>query len=937
MRWIHRLRSLFRRQQLNRDLTDELRFHVEMRTRENVAAGMSAEEARYAALRQFGNVVSLEDQTRDTWGFAWLDALGQDLRYGLRMLARSPGFTAVAVLSLALGIGANTAIFSLIDAVMLKLLPVENPQQLVLLNWASKAWPDGFMNSLSGRWDHDKSGRTTSTSFPYVAYEQIRDRGQVFSGVLALAGNGSPLNVGYKGEPGRADGELVSGTFFSTLGVQPILGRALTPDDDRSGASPACVVSYGYWERRFGRDPAMVGQSITVNSVAVTIVGVGPPEFYGVQPGRAVDVWLPLHAQPQLEPSSSPSPGPAQSPFEARDDYWVLIIGRLKPGVTEPEARAQVDAIFQQSMAAGIQPTTKPETIPHADLEAASKGLEALRDQFSKPLFILMTVVVLVLLIACANVADLLLARATARQKEIAVRLALGARRGRVIRQLLTESVLLAALGGILGLVLAFWATDLLVAFMSSGRETVSLSVAPDPRVLGFTAAVSVLTGILFGLAPALRGTRLELTPALKENAGFLSGVARGPRSLRLGLGKALIVGQIALSLLLLVGAGLFVRTLTNLENVKAGFDQRNLLLFGIDPTEDGYKGQRLADFYRELARHIEALPGVRAVTMSGSRLIGGGVSITGISIPGYTPQPGQKEAATYFNPANGKPRAYFNRLGPKFFETLGIPLVLGRTLGESDTESAPKVAVVNQTFARLFLGGGNPVGRRFGFGDDKTGSDIEIVGLAGDSKYSDLRAAVPPTVYVPALQDVKSLAGMSFEVRTAGDPKQMASAVRRAAQDLDPNLALYDVRTQVEQTNMTLFQERLFARLTSFFGLLAALLACIGVYGIMAFAAGKRTREIGIRMALGASRGEIQAMVLGETLVLLSIGIVVGIVMALETSRLISTLLFGLKPTDPLTIAVAALLMVAAAVFAGYVPARRAAKVDPMVALRYE
>jgi predicted permease len=857
----------------------------------------------------------------------------QDLKYGSRMLAKSPALTAVAVLSLALGIGANTAIFSLIDAVLLKMLPVQDPQQLLLLDWASKGWPEDLMNSLSGNMNQDKSGRTTSTSFSYAAYEQIRDRNQVFASVLGLAGNGSELNVGYNRQPGRADGELVSGTFFSTLGVQPILGRPISPDDDQPGASPVAVLSYGYWERRFGRDPAMVGRSITVNSVPVTIIGVAPPEFYGVQPGRAVEVWLPLHTQPQVEPSWSPGPeqgpkaGPTKSLFEARDNWWVLIMGRLKPGVTESQAHAEAEVVFRQGLSSQIKPTTKPETIPAVELEPASKGLDALRGEFSKPLFILMTVVGLVLLIACANVANLLLARATARQKEIAVRLAIGARRGRVIRQLLTESVLLAALGGFLGLVLAFWTTDVLVAFMSSGRESFRLSVSPDPRVLAFTAAVSVLTGILFGLAPALRGTRLELTPALKESPGSLSGVTQGKRSLRLGLGKTLIMAQVSLSLLLLIGAGLFVRTLTNLENVNAGFDQRNLLLFGIDPTQDGYKGQGLADFYQELSRRIEALPGVRSVTMSMSRLIGGGMSIEGLAIQGYTPKPGEKQ---------GELEAHFNRVGPGFFETLGIPLVLGRTIGGGDTDAAPKVAVVNQTFARKYLSGGSPVGRRFG-GEEKSSGDIEVVGVVGDAKYADLRREVPPTFYVPCFQDVKWLGGLSFEVRTAGNPMMMAPAVRHVAQDLDPNLALFQVRSQVEQTNMTLFQERLFARLTSFFGLLAALLACIGVYGVMAFAAGKRTREIGIRMALGADRGSILVMVLKETAVLLAVGIVVGIVLALEASRLISTLLFGLKPTDPLTIAVAALLMVAAAAFAGYVPARRASRVDPMVALRYE
>ena len=846
------------------------------------------------------------------------------------MLAKNPAFAAVAVLSLALGIGANTAIFSLIDAVLLKMLPVQNPHQLVLLDWASHGWPNDIMHGLSGNMNQDKSGRLTSTSFSYPAYEQIRAGNRVFSSVLALAGNGSELNVGYNGEPRWSQGQLVSGTFFPTLGVQPVLGRVLTPDDDRIGASAVAVISYGYWQRRFGRDPAILGRTITVNGVPVSIVGVGPPEFYGVQPGRAVDVWLSLHTQPQVEPRWSEGPPGAASLFEARDNWWVLIMGRLKPGVSQQQVRAELDVILQQSMAAEVKPTTKAETVPHLGVESGSKGLDYLRGEFSEPLFILMTVVGLVLLIACANVANLLLARAASRQKEIAVRLAIGAGRWRLVRQLLTESVLLAALGGVVGLVLAFWGTDLLVALMASGRDAFSLSVTPSPRVLAFTAAVSLLTGVLFGLSPALRSTQVDLTPALKESAGTLLGVTQGKRGLRLGLGKTLVVTQVALSLLLLVGAGLFVRTLTNLENVNAGFDQRNLLLFGIDPTQDGYKGQRLVGFYQELTRRIKSLPGVHSVTMSTSTLIGGGVSINSVSIPGYTPKPGQKNAV-------GELEAYFNRVGPNFFETLGIPLALGRTIGEGDTEAAPKVAVVNQTFARQFLSGGNPVGRRIGFGDEKTAGDTEIVGVVGDAKYSDLRREVPPTVYVPCLQDLKWLGPINFEVRTVGDPMQMASAVRRVAQDLDSNLTLYQIRTQVDQINMSLFQERLFARLTSFFGMLAALLACVGVYGIMAFAAAQRTREIGIRMALGASRGGILGMVLRETCLLVAIGIAIGILVALGASRLISTLLFGLKPTDPLTISVAALLMVAAAVFAGYVPARRAARVDPMVALRYE
>jgi macrolide transport system ATP-binding/permease protein len=933
MRLMKRLRSLFGRSTQEHELDDELRFHLEMKTNENIAAGMQPGEARYAALRAFGNPGLKREETRAMWGWNWLEHLGQDLRYGLRALRQSRGFTAVAVLSLALGIGGNTAIFSLIDAVLLKSLPVDDPQHLVALQWASQGWPE-VINGLSGTMYPDGAGRNVSPSFSYPLYEQLRSQNHVFSNVLAMSGNSSEFNVGYRGEPGRAEGKLVSGTFFDTLGVQPALGRALTPDDDRAESAPAAVISYGYWERRFGRDPALVGKTVTLNSVPFTIVGVCPPEFFGVQPGRAVDVWVPLHQQPRVEPRWSPQgpqgKGTATAPsslFQMSRRWWVVMVARLKPGVSEQQARAEAEVILQQSIAPDVKAGTKPENLPHLEVTAGSKGLDDLRRQFSKPLAILMAVVGLVLLIACANVANLLLARGTSRQKEMAVRLAIGAWRSRLIRQLLTESVLLAALGGALGLALAFWSTDLLVAFMSSGREPLNLSVKPDPWVLGFTAAVSILTGILFGLSPALRSTRLDLTPALKESGGKEPGATPGRHARRVGIGSTLVVAQVSLSLLLLVGAGLFVRTLTNLENVNAGFDERNLLLFGIDPTQDGYKGQRLADFYRQLAQGIAAQPGVRSVSMSSATLIGGGMSSLSTFIQGNAPKQADKD---------GGVSAYVNEVGPNFFETLGIPIVLGRTIKERDTSTAPKVVVVNQEFARQFLGG-SPVGRRLGFDGKKGSGEYEIVGVVGGAKYEDLRSDVPPTVYIATLQEPADLGAMHFEVRTAGDPNQMIPAVRRVAEGLDSNLALFDVRSQVQQIDQTLFQERLFARLTGFFGMLALLLGCIGVYGVMAFAVTRRTREIGIRMALGASRSGILGMVLRETLVLVAIGITLGVFGALEATRLISSLLFGLKPNDPLTIAGAALLLVAAAAFAGYVPARRASRVDPMVALRYE
>jgi predicted permease len=926
MRLMKRLRSLFGRSTQEHELDDELRFHLEMKTNENIAAGMQPGEARYAALRAFGNPGLKREETRAMWGWNWLEHLGQDLRYGLRALRQSRGFTAVAVLSLALGIGANTAIFSLIDAVLLKTLPVDDPEHLVALQWASQGWPE-VIDNISGTMYPDDAGRNTSLSFSYPLYEQLRSQNHVFSNVLAMAGNSSEFNVGYRGEPGRAEGELVSGTFFDTLGVQPALGRTFTPDDDRAESSPVAVISYGYWERRFGRDPAIVGKTITLNSVPFTVAGVCPPEFYGVRPGRSVEVWVPLHQQPEVEPHWC-CPAGVHSIFQENNEWWVVSVARLKAGVPEKQARSEADVILQQIIAPDVKAGTKPENLPHIELTAGSKGLDDLRRQFSDPLAILMAVVGLVLLIACANVANLLLARGRSRQKEMAVRLAIGAWRSRLIRQLLTESVLLAALGGALGLALAFWSTDLLVAFMSSGRDPIHLTVTPDPWVLGFTAAVSILTGILFGLSPALRSTRLDLTPALKEGGGKEPGATPGRHVRRVGIGSTLVVIQVSLSLLLLVGAGLFVRTLTNLENVNAGFDEHNLLLFGIDPTQDGYSGQRLAQFYQVVAGQVAAQPGVRSVSMSGATLIGGGMSMLKTFIQGERSKQADKDGAV---------SADFNDVGPNFFETLGIPLEFGRTIGERDTAAAPKVVVVNDEFARQFLVGGSPLGRRIGFEGKESNGDYEVVGVVRGAKYDSLRRDVNPTVYAAALQQAGNLGAMHFEVRTYGDPNQMVPAIRRVAEGLDKNLALYDVRSQVQQIDQTLFQERLFARLTGFFGMLALLLGCIGVYGVMAFAVTRRTREIGIRMALGASRSGILGMVLRETLVLVAIGITLGVFGALEATRLISSLLFGLKPNDPLTIAGAALLLVAAAAFAGYVPARRASRVDPMVALRYE
>ena len=688
------------------------------------------------------------------------------------------------------------------------------------------------------------NGSGNEASFSYPTFEEFRARNQAFSSLFGFVSL-RKANINIDGQANLAEGELVTGDYFSGLGVAAIMGRAIIHDDEKHSAPRAAVISYGYWSRQFGRSPAAVGKSITVNRVPFTIVGVTPPEFFGVQPGRAVDVWVPLVEEAKLLPygmSSTPGERPL---FTSRDWWWLIIMGRLKPGVTEQHATPQLEVLFQQSITVGLKTPPRPGATPHVRLEAATKGLDLLRQEFSKPLWILMIVVGVVLLIACANVATLLVARSTARQKEIAVRLSLGAPRAQLIRQLLTESVLLAGLGGAVGLLFAYWGGHGLVLLMSSGGEPLSVNVQPDAKVLAFTAAVSVLTGILFGLAPALRSTRVDLTPVLKASAGSIGGASRRTR---LGLGKSLVIAQVALSLLLLVSAGLFVRTLENLENGNLGFNQDHLLLFGIDPAKNGYKGERLNDFCRRLLARLQALPGVRSATMSEVTLASGVQDWLPISIEGHKPKPGENMGVDW------------NNVGPSFFETMEIRLLLGRGVEWRDTTTSPKVAVVNEAVARLFLEGRNPIGHRISlnniFGKVGGGSqDYEVVGVVQDAKYASLRNAPRPTVYVPFDQTPWSPWAMHFEVRTESDPLALVPTVRRVVRDLEPNLPLANVKTQTQQIAENLVQERLFARLSSFFGGLAVLLAWIGLYGLMAYAVTRRTGEMGIRMALGAQR----------------------------------------------------------------------------------
>ncbi len=849
-----------------------------------------------------------------------MQTLLQDLRYGFRMLAKNPGFTAVVVLSLALGIGANTAIFSLIDAVMLKMLPVKNPKQLVLLNWVSKRWPE-FIRAYSGGGCPDVPKVTLGCSFSYPAFEQIRSQNKVFSDVFAFTSAGR-LNFSVNGQAGLAEGDLVSGTYFAALGLNPILGRPITASDDKRGAKPVVVISFGYWQRRFGSDPSAIGKTAILHRVPFTIIGVAPPEYFGLQPGWPRDFWFPLAAQPQIEP---PANQEEKSRFSRGDYWWLKVMGRVKPGVNPEQANADLDVIFRQTLTAGPTPSPKPENLPRMYLTSGSKGLETLREMFSEPLLILMGIVGLVLLIACANVANLLLARAAARQREMAVRLALGAARRRLVRQLLTESVLLALLGGAAGLLVAVWGSHLLIGMMYAGGEQISLNIHLNLRVLVFTALVSMLTGILFGMAPAFQSTHVNLTPALKASAGSL-GTVQPTSRLRVGLGKVLVVAQVAISLLLLIGAGLFVRTLVKLETLDIGFDRRNILLFWVHPSESGFQGVRLASFYNQILARVGSLPGVLSATTSNMALVSGSYSMSDLSIKGYAPQPKEEMSA------------YTLHVGPNFFETMSIPLVLGRTIRAQDAETSSNVAVVNESFARHYFPKQDPIGRRFRWRDGKKGPDIEIVGVVRDAAYADLRKQHEPIVYVPlSLEAADAWGEMVFEVRTAADPKAMIPILRRVVDETDPNIPLFGVKTQSEQIDEILSQEWLFARLSSFFGALALLLACVGLYGVMSYAVLRRTNEIGIRIVLGAEREQVLWMVLRESLLLIAVGIAIGLPIALAATRFISSQLYGLKATDPSTIAAATMVLAAVAAFAGYIPARRATKVDPMVALRYE
>jgi len=863
-----------------------------------------------------------------------MEGLWNDLHFALRTMRRNPGFTAIAVLTLGLGIGANTALFSIVNAVLLKPLPVRNPQELSLMVWDAEnrqlVIEGGYDGSASS--DYSTTGHLQGTSFPYITYERMRRATDTLSDVFAFATN-EKLNVIVGGHAELASGQFVTSDYYQGLGVRAWRGRLLAEGDETSGSSPAAVITWRYWQRRFAGESSALGQVITINNVRFTVVGITPPDFSAaVQLDETADVTLSIGIEPLLR---------SQNPRMTKPGlWWLRIMARLRPGVSREAAQARLDPIFQQSVVEGWNQSTEtrkqtatigPRDYPHLLVRPGAQGDEFARRQYQSPLEILMAVVGMVLLIACIYAANLLLAKGSGRQQEFAMRMALGARRSRLMRQTLTESVLLSVIAGIIGCALAFWGKELLLGWTQWIRGGTVLEANLDLRVLGFTAGISALTGILFGIVPSWRAGRTQLTPNVKVQIG---------NSGRKRAGQALIVSQVAISSVLLVGAGLFVRTLHNLAAVDAGFNRDNLLLFRVDPSASGYADKGTGMLYDRMIESVNSIPGVQAAALSRHPLL----SFTHIGLAVYL---------STGNQHNGE-IAEVNTISPSFFETMRIPVLLGRVLQHSDTVSSSRVVVVNHAFAQAYFGDENPVGQKFwlGGGGEGTGwplrkemaappdkPPLEIVGVTGDTKYTDLRTKIRPTVYRPYAQSPTNTA--TFAVRYHGDEESIVDAVRAAVRQVDAQLPIFDVRTQREQSDESVAEERMFANLSSSMGGLALVLAAVGLYGILSYSVGRRTTEIGVRMALGAKQSSVVTMILRESFVPVATGIAVGVPIALISARAASTvladLLFGVRPADPLNLILATATMVAVALLAAYAPARRAARVDPMVALRSE
>jgi len=908
---LSRLAALFRRRRLDLEMDEELRSHLEMAAEDNRRRGMSDEEARRKAMRDFGGVTQVRETVRMREALPFFIDLSRDIAYALRMLKKSPGFAVIAIGSLALGIGANTAIFSIAKQALLDRLNVQHAGELRLFAWRSAR--KSVVHSSWGDWEKTPNG-VTSTSFSYPVYELMRKQNHELSDLFAFKNVGR-MNVTVDGEAEVVQADLVSGNFYEQMEVRPQLGRAILPaDDEKPGGSPVATISDGYWTRRFNRSPSVIGKTILVNLVNVTVVGVNPKGFTGAKGTQSSpEIFMPFSMQPLVSPYRTEA-----SLLTSDKVWWMEIMARARPGVDEVKARAALDVALKSAVRATMTVKSE-ESMPDLVLADGSRGMNEASRQMAQPLMVLMSLVGLVVLLACANMANLLLARSAARQREMGVRLALGAGRARILRQMLTESVLLSVLGGLVGLVVAYFGRSAVLAMFSGPGDPV-MEGSLDWGVFGFNAALSVVTGILFGVGPALQATRTQVTSTLKDAAQTTTRRRKG------FAGRTIVGFQVALSTLLVVVAGVFLRTIINLSRVDPGFDPRNIVLFEVRPPQSQYAGDKEARLFRQITERLAAMPGVEAVSPTSVAPLSHSYDSSDFTPVGEKVVPGQEESA--LNAA----------VGDRYFATFRIPMVAGRGFAETDTETSPKVAVVNQALAKQFFPGKNPIGKSFTTSDIKNDKLVyQIVGLSADTRYGSLREDPPPIFYVDYRQAPEIDWGMTFAVKTRTARAAITPSLRRAVQSVDRNLPPTDVRTQEEQIDELLKNEHVFAELTAGFGIVALVLACIGIYGLMAYAVSRRTNEIGIRMALGAQSAQVLRMVLGEAVWMTAVGVAVGLGCALAVGRLIASQLYGLKAWDPATLAGSALLLILVALGASWIPAQRAASVDPSRALRAE
>jgi macrolide transport system ATP-binding/permease protein len=907
---IRRLRYWMDSARRNEALREEMQLHLAEKATELQAEGMTAERARAEARRRFGNVGLKHDESREIWIARFWSELGQDVRYGCRTMIANKAFSALAVLSLALGIGANTAIYSLMESILLRSLPVADPESLVVLNWhsrppqnASKQWEHVIHGVQGILWPGDK-GTMVSGMFPYRAFETLREENRVFSTLFGYF-NGLKRNLAVRGQATSASVEYVTGEYFRGLEVSPAAGRLIDSDDDCPGAAPVAVISFATSQQRFGEPSNAIGQPILVDNVPLTVIGVAPPEFFGVDPEAAPDLYLPLHTNVLVDGAKS------ARMYGDENFYWIEMMGRLRPGVSMAQAQAALAPRFHQWVAATATTDGERANLPALILNPGAAGLGSLRRQYSKPLYMLLMMVGLILAITCANIANLLLARAAARRREMAVRLSLGAGRFRVVRQLLTESVMLASLGGAVGVLFAVWGMRSLTFLLSKGRENFTLHAALNWNVLGVTAALSAVCGLLFGLAPAIQSTRPDVIPGLNNGRG---GAPRRRAQ------HVLVVAQIAISFLILVAAGLFVRTLNKLHSVQLGYARENILLFSLNARQAGHRDPEIATFYTDLCKRFESIPGVSSATLSQS-------SIISADRAGRTYRGAMKIGAVTILGAG------LLVAGPRFLTTMQIPILAGREIDDRDQAGSTPVAVISERLARTYFGNENPVGRRITFLDEKL--DLEIVGVSANLRYGGLKEESPMTVFVAVSQF--SPDGMTYALRTAGDPLRYVKSVHEIVREADSRMPVTNVVTQAAEIDRTINQEVTFAKLCTGFAVLALLIACVGLYGTVSYNVARQVGEIGIRMALGAQRGAVVWMVLRSVLLLAAVGLAISVPAALSGFRLVKSFLFETQPDDPGTLALAGVVLLSAVILAGYAPARRASRIDPLTALRHE